>query len=485
LFDNFTPKFCHWHIGFVKNRPRWPNLAVFAFGAEPAGCKTRLVRKALCAFAHLCSKGILMKHCLGLVGLAVLGLVACQQQEPAAAPLAPPPPAPVAAAPLPAATPTEASKPALPPAATADERSKWFKDCWSQFNAKDWTKFQGCYAENATSEQVDMGMPPLVGRANIVDKNAKLFATAFPDLTGELELTVVSGNDILSVVLLKGTQKGALPGPAGEIPPTHKKIGYLAVHHVQTTPDGRTVAKERFTYDGGTFMSQLGLSPMPGRKPLEQGWAEKPSLISSGSEAEKANLALLGAFTAAMNKHDAAGLAALSTDDIVFSDLSAPADRVGKKEVQKSDEEMFKAFPDLKIEQSAAWAAGDYVITTGRFLGTNTGDMPSMKLKKTGKAVNVEYYMVAKVAAGKVKTSLLFSNGMAFAGQLGLLPPPKAAAPAKAGAAPAPAKDGKAAAAPAADGKMAPVAAAPAKTPAASKAAAPAAPTPSKAAPAK
>jgi len=429
-----------------------------------------------------------MKHSIGLIGLALLGLAACQQQEPAAAPLAAPPPAePVAVAATPAA-PAEAPKPAAPPPATADERAKWFKECWALFNAKDWNKFPGCYAETASSEQVDMGMPALVGRANVVDKNAKVFATAFPDLTGESELTIVSGNDILSVLLLKGTHKGPLPGPQGEIAATNKKIGYLAVQHVQTTADGRLVAKERFMYDGGTFLGQLGLSPMPARKALEQGWADKPSLVSNGSEAEKANLAALGAYTGAFNKHDAAALAATMTDDVVFSDLAAPADRVGKKEVSKSNEEMFKGFPDSKIDQTAAWAAGDYVISTGRFMGTNTGDMPSMKLKKTGKAVNVEYYMVTKVAGGKVKSNWLFSNGMAFAGQLGMLPPPKAAKPAA-----APAKDPKAAATPAAgapaapkDAKAAGAPAAPkdaakpptATPPAAPKAATPAAPPP-------
>src|SRR4051794_15161587 len=103
-----------------------------------------------------------MKHSIGLIGLAMVGLAACQQQEPAAAPLAAPPPAePIAAAPAaPAAAPSEAPKPAAPPPATADERSKWFKDCWALFNAKDWAKFSNCYAENATSEQVDMNMPP-------------------------------------------------------------------------------------------------------------------------------------------------------------------------------------------------------------------------------------------------------------------------------------------------------------------------------------
>lgn len=424
-----------------------------------------------------------MKHCIGLIGLALVGLGACQQQEPAAAPLAAPPPAQPVAAAAPPPAPVEAAKPAPPPPATADERVKFFDNCWALFNAKDWNKFPGCYAENASSEQVDMGMPALVGRANVVDKNAKVFATAFPDLVGERELTIVSGDDIVSVVLLKGTHKGPLPGPQGEIPATNKKIGYLAVQHVQMTPDGRSVAKERFIYDGGTFMNQLGLSPMPARKPLEQGWADKASLVSSGSEAEKANLGVLAAYTTAFNKHDAAALAATVADDVVFSDLSAPADRVGKKEVSKSNEDMFKAFPDSKIDQTAAWAAGDYVISSGRFTGTNTGDMPSMKLKKTGKPVNVEYYMVTKLAGGKVKNTWLFSNGMAFAGQLGLLPPPKAAKPATPGKAakpaPAAAKPATPAAPAAKEAKPAPAAA-----PAAKEAKAPAVPAAAPKAPA-
>ncbi|MDF3065917.1 MAG: hypothetical protein K0R38_1518 [Polyangiaceae bacterium] len=387
-----------------------------------------------------------MKHTIGWIGLALVGLAACQQQEPAAAPLAAPPPAePIAAAP-PVVTPAEASKPALPPPATAEERSKWFKECWGLANAKDFTKFSGCYAENATSEQVDLGTPPLAGRQNIVDKNAKVFATAFPDLSGESELTIVSGDDILSVVLLKGTHKGPLPGPQGEVAPTNKKIGYLALQHVQTTPDGRSIQKERFIYDGNTFMSQLGLSPGPGRKALEQGFADKPALVSGGSEAEKANVAALGAYLSAFNKHDVPALTASVTDDAVFSDLSSPADRVGKKEVTKSAEDLFKGFPDVKMEQTSAWAAGDYVISAGRFSGTNTGDMPSMKLKKTGKTVSVEYYAVSKLAGGKVKNLWLFSNGLAFAGQLGLLPPPKAMKPAAPPASAA--KDPKAAATP-------------------------------------
>lgn len=415
-----------------------------------------------------------MKHRTRFFGLAIVGLAACQQQEPAAAPLAAPPPVePVAAAP--ARAPALAEPPPAPPA-SAEERGKWFHECWGAFNAKDFAKFGACYAENVTSEQVDLGTPPLSGRAQVIDKNAKVFATAFPDLTGESELTIVSGNDILSVVLLKGTHQGPLPGPQGEVAPTNKKIGYLTLQHVVTTPDGRSVAKERFIYDSGTFMSQLGLSSHPARKAMEQGWPEKLSLISSGSDAEKANLAALEAYLAAFNQHDPKALAATLTDDVVFSEVSAPADRVGKKEVSKSTEELLKAFPDAKFDQTVAWAAGDYAISAGRFSGTNTSDMPSMKLKKTGKSVNVEYYLVSQLAGGKLKNLWLFSNGVAFASQLGISPP------AKAGAKPAvPAKDPKNGVAPGAPAQVpqpaaAPKLAAPAAPPASTQPSAPAQP---------
>jgi predicted ester cyclase len=369
-----------------------------------------------------------MKHRIGWIGLALLGLAACQRQEPAAAPLAVPPPAEPVAAARPMVVPAEPPK-AAPTPATAEERAKGIQACWGHFNAKDFPKLSDCYAENATSEQVDLGTPPLSGRQTIVERNTKVFASAFPDLTGETELTLVSGDDILSVVLLKGTHQGPLPGPQGEVAATNKKIGYLAVQHVVTSPDGRHIQKERFVYDGATFMSQLGLAPTTSRKALEQGWSEKPSLTSTGSDGEKANVAALAAYTAAFNQHDAPAIAATLTEDVVFSDMSSPADRVGKKEATKSAEELFKGFPDVRLEQTSAWAAGDYVVTAGRFSGTNTGDMPGMKLKKTGKAVSVEYYLVSRVAGGKLKNLWLFSNGLALAGQLGLLPPPKASKP--------------------------------------------------------
>src|SRR6188768_1776714 len=98
--------------------------------------------------------------------LVLLGLTGCAEQEPAVAPLAPPPTAAAAPAPAPVAeTKKEEPKPAP---LTSEQKIKAYQEGWAAFNAKDFAKFQGIWAENATSEMLDMGAP-LVGPAAITE----------------------------------------------------------------------------------------------------------------------------------------------------------------------------------------------------------------------------------------------------------------------------------------------------------------------------
>jgi predicted ester cyclase len=414
-----------------------------------------------------------MKRILCSVGL--LALVACQQQKPAetatTAPPAPPPAEEPAPAPAPVAEKKAEPLPPLPPA----ERAKWYQDCWTAYNGKDWNKFGGCLADSATSEQVDSGQPMLKGKSEVLEKGTKTFAAAFPDSTGEHQLTLLNGNNIAAVVLVRGTQKGPLPSPAGEIPATNKKMGLLVAHVIETTPDGRQAQSERFYADGGTQMGQLGLSTAPHRKMIEVGWPKKEVVIAAGNDAEKANLEVVKKQIEAFNKHDVKELLALATDDIVFSDSAAPADVVGKPAFKKSHDEFFKGFSDVTLTVDKQWAAGDYVVAEGTLTGTNNGDMPSMKLKKTGKKVTSRWVSILKIQGGKVKNQWIFDNGLAFATQLGMVPPPGAKAAAK--PAPGAAKPGATPATPATPAAPGAKGATPA-TPAtpAAKPAAPAAP---------
>ena len=414
----------------------------------------------------------MMRNLGSFAVLSVLGLIACGQQEPAAAPLSPPPPA-ATVAPAPVAVEAKKEEP-KPVPLTGEQKVKLYQDGWAAFNSKDWAKFSAIWSNDATSHMLDMGAP-LVGPTDIVEKGAKSFTTAFPDGTGELELTLNNGNTVVGVVLLRGTNTGPNVTPMGTSPATNKKVGFYAVHQIDFNDNGKAV-KEVMGYDGGTVAGQLGLMTMPHRKAVETGWTDKPVVIASGSEAEKANVATISKEIDAFNKHDAAGALASAADDIVFSELAAPADRTGKKEALKGLEEMFKAFPDAKLDAKSVWGAGDYVVQTGTWTGTNSGDMPAMHLKKTGKVVNVSYVEIDKFVGGKTKDIWLFSNGAAFAAQLGLLPAAKPEAKGKEAKPEAkPGVTAKAVAKPAPEAK-------PAMAAAAAKPAKPAAPAPKAAA---
>jgi predicted ester cyclase len=85
---------------------------------------------------------------------------------------------------------------------------------------------------------------------------------------------------------------------------------------------------------------------------------------------------------------------------------------------------MFKAFSDLKITNDTSWAAGDYVVSTGTWAGTNDGDIKEMKLKKTGKKVSLPFVEITEFKDGKISKNWIFYDGMQFAVQLGLVPAP-------------------------------------------------------------
>jgi ketosteroid isomerase-like protein len=356
----------------------------------------------------------------------------CAAQQTGPAPAGPPsivetPPAEAAEPPgQPATVPPVPEAPPAPPAPlTAEQEVKLFQDCWAAFNAKDWAKFAPCYSEGASSEEVDTGMPKHVGREAIVEKGAKAFVAQAPDVTGEHQLLLINGEHVAALVSLRGTNSGPLLSPDGSsLPPTNKKFGLLLAQAGETEPSG-PLREDRLYMDFGTFLGQLGLHPGPHR-PLLEAAPAKEVVIASGSEEEKANLAAVARSVELFNQHDVKGLLALMTDDVVFSDGAAPADFVGKKAVQKSYEDLFKGFHDVKLSVDESWAAGKYVVSEGSLSGTNDGNMASMKLKKTGKHVNLRFLEVDELAAGKLRSMRVFDNGMAFALQLGLLPPPGA-----------------------------------------------------------
>ena len=302
---------------------------------------------------------------------------------------------------------------------TAAERAAWYQECWADFNGRAWEKFRTCYADTVESEQVGSGQPAARGIEATLAVS-KGFTEAFPDVKGSGELILIKGDAIVSVYALNGTHTGPLLGPDGHsIPATSKPIGFYQAHLAQADASGSKVVKEEFYSDSGTMMAQLGLNAAPARPVATSRSAAPTVVLAAGTPAELSNVELLRAQMAAYNSHDVKGVDAFNSPDFVYHDMTMPADQAAK-ESSASTAEFFKAFPDAKLAPGPAWGAGDYVVVTGRFEGTNTGVMPAMGLKKaSNKPVSVRYLDITRWVGGKLKEEWLFYDGMAMARQLG------------------------------------------------------------------
>jgi predicted ester cyclase len=316
------------------------------------------------------------------------------------------------------------SEPAPPPAPsptprTAQDRAQRYLDCWNAFNNKAWDQFQTCYGDSAVSENVDDMPPTTTGAAAIIARGPEE-AKAFPDRRGEVRLVLVNGDNVASIALYTATNTGEMPGPDGKpIPATNKPIGLLIAHTGQFDSTATFVVKDAAYIEQGTIMGQLGLSPAPVR-PVETPTGAAPRIVLAKNDAtESANVAATRTMLELVNKHDAKAMAAALPDDYKFTEIAQPKD-MDKKATAANMEEFLRAFPDLKMTESSLWAAGDYVVLAGTFEGTNTGDIPSMKLKKTGKKVTSRFLEIFRLENGQFKEDWLFYNGAAFAAQLGL-----------------------------------------------------------------
>jgi predicted ester cyclase len=303
---------------------------------------------------------------------------------------------------------------------SAEARVRFYRQCWEQFNNKAWDEFQNCYADNATFEGADGAAPLITGRANIIE-HAKAEVQSVPDRHGELRLILVNGQHIAGIAAYMGTNTGPLPpGPDGkETPATGKPFGLLMGHAVDLDAAGAHAVRDLSYLDVGTWMAQLGLSPIPARPVEAMSGAPATVVTAKNDETETANLAAARAMYEAVNKHDVAAIDAMTPDDYRMIEMARPAD-VGRKESLEGTREMFAAFPDVAITPVTMWAAGDYVVVEGTFEGTNTGDMPSMGLTKTGKHVSLHFMEVFRFVAGKPTDDWLFYNSAAWMQQLGL-----------------------------------------------------------------
>ena len=87
------------------------------------------------------------------------------------------------------------------------------------------------------------------------------YLKGFPDMRLELTNLVATDDSAFVEAIARGTHDGALESPAGEIPPTGRKIEVKFCLVVRVR-DGEIVDSREY-YDAMTLMTQLGLMPEP------------------------------------------------------------------------------------------------------------------------------------------------------------------------------------------------------------------------------
>jgi predicted ester cyclase len=304
--------------------------------------------------------------------------------------------------------------------------AKKYIACTDTLNAAKFDEFKkDCLAADYKGH---MAGGPDVPNADAVVGFFKGMKAGFSDLKFSPQLVVVNGRNIYGVGLMTGTNNGDFKTPDGmDVKKTDKKIGVLMFHKLAINDENKAAEEWEFQ-DPMAMMGQLGLVPKeagPTRPALDKGLDGAPVIVVAKDDAtEKKNLEAFSKTDAALNEHKPADILALVADDAVESDQADSKDIKGKKAIEAGLKGFFAAFPDLKLEDHAAIAAGDYVIEIGTVSGTNKG--PLGPIKATGKSVKMPFAEVAKFKDGKIVELWRFRNGADTAMQLGLMPAPGA-----------------------------------------------------------
>lgn len=130
------------------------------------------------------------------------------------------------------------------------------EDQIAALNRHDPQAFAGFYAQDALV--YDPQYPEPLRGSDAISKDMSDFLQAFPDFNFSLKSQVGSGDAIAFEGSGKGTHRGPLAGPAGEIPATSLSINIRFAAFLRLNDQGLIQEESRY-YDLAGMMQQLGL----------------------------------------------------------------------------------------------------------------------------------------------------------------------------------------------------------------------------------
>ena len=368
-------------------------------------------------------------------GALVLGLLvaACGGGEAEAPPPQAPPPPPVVAPPPP--EPVAVTPPPAPPKPSMAELQTASLKAYQEAFA-DPKKVTALYADDASLWIA--GMPEMKGKDAILQSEQ---ANKDPQTNMKIGFgrSWTKGDMVVVEWVVNGTQAKEWNG----IPATEKPWGVQGASILWFNQDG-LITKDHRYFDIGTIMSQLGASKMKAR-PIPAIPSAIEAHVAKGDANEDKEVAWLKSVDTTFEKHDVKGFLEGVTDDTQYDDYTMPAPMKGKAPAKGFFEAFTKAFPDIKTDVTNAFAVEDYAIQEYAMNGTQKAALtmgPGMTIPATKKPINYHALDIMQVKDGKLVHGWTYANGVEFATQLGIMPPPGAKGDkgAKAGDKGAPAK---------------------------------------------
>ena len=122
----------------------------------------------------------------------------------------------------------------------------------------------------------------------------------------------------------------------------------------------------------------------------------------------------------AWSSHDPEQVTDLVTDDCVYEDVTLGVTNHGKAELRAFAEELFKAFPDVKVELTSRFAGGDWGGMEWTMSGTHRGDLPG--LPATGKPFSFRGASIVVLQKYKIRRCADYWDLATFLKQVGKMP---------------------------------------------------------------
>jgi steroid delta-isomerase-like uncharacterized protein len=247
------------------------------------------------------------------------------------------------------------------------------------------------------------------------------FWKAFPKSKLEPQVVLADGRyQVGALVLIHGTQTGAMATPSGELPATGAVAGTLGIVLVEYDEEGR-ITRETQYLDAGQILRQLARDP-GARPPITAGVAS-PVRPRAGN-APRPAYAYTGRLVHAFNYRDWDKMKAEMLDlKIVMHDMSRPADLDGADAVIAVAKDLVKAASAARLTLTTTQVVGDYALIELELTGTNDGPWPSLTNSPTGKPFSLHIAQLLRFAEGRVVEGWQVANGVALMQQLGVKPP--------------------------------------------------------------